>query len=379
MARHQASPSVNEYWSLIRPEQRFILSNITEVQQDEFDTKITTHQGSHILIDRPSDIELRFSEKAAEKRIADTILVEGDEDFFQFIANKDNAHHGRLTGTAWIRIFTHETKELPIPEPKAPAVVETPHGGTAILEIDGRPVTTGPGVTIPSGGKGCLGGFLPIGGGAGGLGSLSGPQGCGPTGGCAQIGCGLVGLLFLLTFLAGLLRSCNEQQPTVVPQIIHDTVYVEVRKVDTVEVLRIDTLRMIDSVRQVSYETVTLPNVNFFTGSAKLTPSSITDIQQVAEYLNSHPDVTALVIGHTDSTGNHAKNMELSRLRAESVRNMIVTLGVDETRVSAIGKGDTEPRGDNRTEEGRLMNRRVEVRLTEKRTVSSDTLKTRKR
>ena len=365
VSRHQASPSVNEYWSLIRPEQRFILSRFKEIGQDEFDERVWQHHGSHILIDTPAEIELRHSDHHAERTTFETLLIQGDDDFFEFVANKDQGYHGRLTGTGYCKIFTHETPD-PEPEPvPVPLVPDKPHSGHAILDIDGVTVGKGPGpsVSVTPGGRGCLGSLLPSGGGASGAG-IGGGAGL-PNAGCARWGCGLIGLLFLLGLLGGLLRNCSQPVSTVPPQIIHDTVYVEVSRVDTVEILRIDTLKLIDSVRQVSYETVTLPNVNFFTGSAKLTPSSITDIQQVAEYLNSHPQVTAVVIGHTDSTGNHAKNMELSRQRAESVRNMIVTLGVDETRVTAVGKGDTEPRGDNRTEEGRLMNRRVEVRLSD--------------
>ena len=65
----------------------------------------------------------------------------------------------------------------------------------------------------------------------------------------------------------------------------------------------------------------------------------------------------------TDSIGNGQKNLQLSKMRAETVRNVIISMGVEQNRINAIGKGESEPKADNGTEEGRLMNRRVEVQL----------------
>lgn len=383
--KHQGSASVNSYWSTIRPEQRFILSNITEITAEEFDRRVSARSGPQLLVDTPSDIELRFSDHSAERNVSESLLIVGDNQFIQYIADKSNEHHGRLLGKGYCKVFSHETPEQKTEEviPVTPAEIITPHEGGAITDIQGENTTIAqPG----SKQRGCLGSFLPSGAGAG-LGGPGSPGGCfggGPGGafggsgmsglpgmaggtGCAQWGCGAILLLLALGMLAGMLKQCanNGNGNSAAPIIIHDTIYVEVQRVDTVKVLKIDTLRLVDSVRQVTYETVTLPNVNFFTGSAKLTPTSISDIQQVAEYLIDHPEVTAQVIGHTDSVGNPASNRDLSQRRAESVRNMIVTLGVNQERVTAIGKGDTQPRADNSTEEGRLMNRRVEVRLTD--------------
>jgi outer membrane protein OmpA-like peptidoglycan-associated protein len=187
----------------------------------------------------------------------------------------------------------------------------------------------------------------------------------GQGGGCARSGCGLLSLLMLAGMLMGLFKTCTQSTPTPAPIVIHDTVYVEKirERIDTVKLLQRDTIRMVDSTRLINYETLTLPNVNFFTKSAKLTPSSIPDIQQVAEYLISHEGLEAVVIGHTDSLGDSKENLRLSAERAEVVRNMIVMMGVEEKRITAIGKGDSEPKADNSTEEGRLMNRRVELQL----------------
>jgi OOP family OmpA-OmpF porin len=111
------------------------------------------------------------------------------------------------------------------------------------------------------------------------------------------------------------------------------------------------------------FKPVVLPNVQFYTNSAKLIPTSLSDIQQLAQHLIDTPELTAMVIGHTDSIGNAQKNLQLSKMRAETVRNVIISMGVEQNRINAIGKGESEPKADNGTEEGRLMNRRVEVQL----------------
>jgi OOP family OmpA-OmpF porin len=79
--------------------------------------------------------------------------------------------------------------------------------------------------------------------------------------------------------------------------------------------------------------------------------------------MNKNKTVTGEIAGHTDSIGNDVANLALSKQRAETVRSLLISLGIEEQRVRAIGKGESEPKGDNGTPEGRLMNRRVEVTL----------------
>jgi outer membrane protein OmpA-like peptidoglycan-associated protein len=189
------------------------------------------------------------------------------------------------------------------------------------------------------------------------------------TGGCFGLplnsfGCmPMLGLLLLLSLIAGLLgrNGCNNTTPA--PIIIHDTVRVEVRKVDTLKIIQKDTVSFVDSTTSIKYETVSLPNVQFVTNSDVLLPSSASDLQQLAEYLIKNDSLRATIYGHTDSIGKPADNMKLSQRRAESVKRFLSSLGVDPQRIEAIGKGDTEPKASNKTEEGRLMNRRVEVKL----------------
>jgi outer membrane protein OmpA-like peptidoglycan-associated protein len=68
-------------------------------------------------------------------------------------------------------------------------------------------------------------------------------------------------------------------------------------------------------------------------------------------------------VGHTDAVGNTAYNMDLSQRRALSAANFITGEGVDRTRISTAGRGETEPVATNDSDEGRRVNRRVEVAI----------------
>ena len=198
------------------------------------------------------------------------------------------------------------------------------------------------------------------------------PSGC-TSSGCSSFGCGCLSLLFGLAFLAWLiwcviLGKCDKsnQQKTDNNKVIHDTVYVEVykEKIDTLTIVKIDTLTYVDKTTKTNYEMVSLPNVQFKTNKDILLPSSANDLQQLAVYLNKNEDMTAEIIGHTDNVGNPESNKLLSKQRAESVKRFLVSLGVDGSRLNTVGMGDTKPKSSNDSEEGRLMNRRVEVKLS---------------
>lgn len=166
----------------------------------------------------------------------------------------------------------------------------------------------------------------------------------------------------LLLWLIGSGNCHRNENPA--PIIIHDTVTVEVQKTDTLLIIRQDTVTVVDSMTTVSYETINLPNVQFVSSSDVLLPSSAGDLQKLAEYMLRNDSLTATIYGHTDSVGNPKSNKVLSQRRAESVKRFLSSLGVDPFRLEAVGMGDTEPRADNRTLEGRLINRRVEVKMT---------------
>ena len=105
-----------------------------------------------------------------------------------------------------------------------------------------------------------------------------------------------------------------------------------------------------------------LEGVTFENDSAQLKPESAATLDSVAASLLAWPEVRVEVEGHTDSTGSDAYNQKLSQKRAESVRDYLVAKGVDASRLSAKGYGEAEPIADNKSEDGRARNRRVELK-----------------
>ncbi|MEQ5841514.1 hypothetical protein BWP39_11350 [Paraburkholderia acidicola] len=104
-------------------------------------------------------------------------------------------------------------------------------------------------------------------------------------------------------------------------------------------------------------------SVTFDTNQYAIKPSFAPVLDQVAQTLNQNPEVIAQVIGYTDSTGQAAYNQTLSVNRAQSVTNYLAQRGVAGQRLSADGRGASNPVADNNTEAGRAQNRRVEVYL----------------
>ncbi len=196
-------------------------------------------------------------------------------------------------------------------------------------------------------------------------------------GGCFQWGCGcLIPLLLLLLLLPFLLclfkRDCNMLDKLTHRDSLRDTV--EVVKYDTVKVVeketvtKIDTLRMTDTLEQTESipDIITLPNVNFETNKAILKEGSFKSLDQLAELMKRNPEMTIEIVGYTDSVGNDQKNQKLSEDRAEAIKKYLVDKGVGDERIQARGEGENDPIGDNRTEEGRMLNRRVEVTVKNK-------------
>ncbi|MBP5498917.1 MAG: OmpA family protein [Muribaculaceae bacterium] len=101
-------------------------------------------------------------------------------------------------------------------------------------------------------------------------------------------------------------------------------------------------------------------NILFETGKATLKGESMDEIQKVADYMKKNPNVRFEVQGHTDNQGSDKINDPLSQQRAEAVVKALVGLGVDEWNLKPVGKGSHEPVADNKTDEGRAKNRRVE-------------------
>jgi OOP family OmpA-OmpF porin len=100
----------------------------------------------------------------------------------------------------------------------------------------------------------------------------------------------------------------------------------------------------------------------FDTDSDRLKPESAPVIQIIARGLETNPNLKLLIEGHTDSVGNAARNLDLSKRRAEALKTVLVSqFKIDEARLSTAGIGAAKPIDSNDTPQGRSQNRRVEL------------------
>jgi outer membrane protein OmpA-like peptidoglycan-associated protein len=104
-------------------------------------------------------------------------------------------------------------------------------------------------------------------------------------------------------------------------------------------------------------------DVTFDTNSTVLRPGLQSEINRVAGVLNQYPNTLVRVEGHTDNKGTDAYNMDLSNRRALAVKNLLVQRGIADSRIEAVGYGETLPVATNDTEAGRQRNRRVEIKI----------------
>lgn len=106
---------------------------------------------------------------------------------------------------------------------------------------------------------------------------------------------------------------------------------------------------------------VAVYGIHFDTGKATIQPDSEQVLSEIAKLLDQSPDLKLRVEGHTDNLGNAAANQSLAEKRAQAVVAWLAGHGVDASRVTAQGFGQTKPVADNSTEDGRAKNRRVEL------------------
>jgi len=101
--------------------------------------------------------------------------------------------------------------------------------------------------------------------------------------------------------------------------------------------------------------------INFDFGKSVIRDESNPIIEQIVQMMKSNPDLKIGVEGHTDNVGSPESNKTLSEARAKSVVSAIVAQGIPADRLSPAGFGQDKPVADNKTEEGRAKNRRVEL------------------
>lgn len=105
--------------------------------------------------------------------------------------------------------------------------------------------------------------------------------------------------------------------------------------------------------------------INFKTGSAELIAASYSALDFIADFLKQYPHLRYEIQGHTDSQGSDDYNLLLSAARAGTVRTYLLSKGITDENVIAIGYGETVPIADNDAVSGRALNRRVEFRIIE--------------
>ncbi len=128
------------------------------------------------------------------------------------------------------------------------------------------------------------------------------------------------------------------------------------------------TIRVAESETDVLYDALaangrwSTQGILFETGKSDLKPESRPVLKEIASTMKDHGDLKILIEGHTDNVGTPASNLTLSDARAAAVKDALVTdFGIEDSRITTQGFGDTKPAQPNTTPEGRAQNRRVEI------------------
>jgi outer membrane protein OmpA-like peptidoglycan-associated protein len=109
-----------------------------------------------------------------------------------------------------------------------------------------------------------------------------------------------------------------------------------------------------------------LYNIYFETDSFSILPESKPELKNLVAFLTINPTLKVEIQGHTDNSGQSSKNLELSKMRAKSVKNYLVPKGIKRNRLQAVGFGESKPVATNKTKEGRKLNRRTTIKIVER-------------
>ncbi len=112
-------------------------------------------------------------------------------------------------------------------------------------------------------------------------------------------------------------------------------------------------------------ESIVLKNIYFETAKADLRQEAYVELDKLLRLMQENPKLVIEIQGHTDSDGDDARNLDLSRRRAESLIGFLQKKGITTTRLKSVGYGETKPIATNDTPEGKQQNRRVELKILE--------------
>jgi outer membrane protein OmpA-like peptidoglycan-associated protein len=105
--------------------------------------------------------------------------------------------------------------------------------------------------------------------------------------------------------------------------------------------------------------------VNFLSGKADITDDSFANLMVVVETMQTYPEVSFKVVGHTDDQGKREANQKLSEARAKAVVDFLISRGINSSRLDYEGRGPDQPIAANKTAAGRAKNRRIEFQRTD--------------
>jgi outer membrane protein OmpA-like peptidoglycan-associated protein len=132
--------------------------------------------------------------------------------------------------------------------------------------------------------------------------------------------------------------------------------------IDGAETVRAEPVRVQKAKKGQS---VRLNDVNFATNSSILNSKSMLVIDELKRYLEAKPNMKIAIHGHTDNVGDPKENLQLSKDRAKEVMEYLIYEGIDPSRLTFEGFGETQPKVSNASESGRAINRRVEFVILE--------------
>jgi OOP family OmpA-OmpF porin len=129
------------------------------------------------------------------------------------------------------------------------------------------------------------------------------------------------------------------------------------------DVLVIRSTVSFDELCKRAFSGIVLQPVSFKQSSAEIRQRSVATLDRITDFAHDCQDITIVVTGHTDASGDESWNRQLSRARAQAVADHIVQRGIDPRRLIVSGLGSSAPVADNSTAHGRELNRRIEFEL----------------
>lgn len=111
------------------------------------------------------------------------------------------------------------------------------------------------------------------------------------------------------------------------------------------------------------FDKIKFPDIKFVTDKTEIIKDTDKGLQEVIVFLEKYPKIIIEISGHTDEVGTNEKNLDLSHRRADKIKEIMVSAGIEANRILTAGFGETKPIASNSTPEGKLKNRRVEFRI----------------